>query len=235
MFLDLLKTDNYISFNKRLAHIIGLKESIYVSQIINIMDKAQKKNKLYDNDFIKLDRNYMYEQTTLTIEEQLKIDEKLMAINLIIRDFDNPDLLKVDIELVISIVSTNDFKAIEKISNKVSANKRVDKKTKMHYVAQNLYRYVNTGNDDLNKAMYKWIDAILDTKGAVLNSVSINLFITELNQYTRGNLPLALKLVEIGTAFNYRDFTWVAKRYEQDNKTNKVPQGQSTTLSNKIY
>ena len=41
MLIDLIRTDNYVSFNVQLAHIVGLHAAIYLSELLNINSKAE--------------------------------------------------------------------------------------------------------------------------------------------------------------------------------------------------
>ena len=110
MLLDLLRTDEYVSFNKKLAHIIGLESAIYINQVINIMGKAIKKDKLVDGGYIIIDRKYIYDQTTLDEDKQLKLEEKLIKLKLIVRDVENPNQIKVDIQLLADITTNDNVK-----------------------------------------------------------------------------------------------------------------------------
>ena len=45
MLIELLSQSNYISVNIKLAKIFGVEGAIYISEILNIYDKAVRKNK----------------------------------------------------------------------------------------------------------------------------------------------------------------------------------------------
>ena len=80
MLINFLSTDNYNSFNIELAHLIGLQEAIYLNELININQKAVRKNKIEDNYFL-VDRKYIESRTTLNIDEQREIDQALQTCN----------------------------------------------------------------------------------------------------------------------------------------------------------
>ena len=82
MLLDLLSMDNYVSYNIKVAEILGLHPAIYLSELMNINDKAIKKSKTKENYFT-VDRSYITRRTTLSKEEQLKIDKQLFEIGLL--------------------------------------------------------------------------------------------------------------------------------------------------------
>ena len=93
MLINFLSTDNYNSFNIELAHLIGLQEAIYLNELININQKAVRKNKIEDNYFL-VDRKYIESRTTLNIDEQREIDQALQTCNLI--EVKDKDYISVD-------------------------------------------------------------------------------------------------------------------------------------------
>lgn len=220
MLLDLLRTDNYVSFNKRLAHIIGLEQSIYVNQIINIMGKAQKKNKVYKDGFIKLDRKYIFEQTTLTIEEQLKLDKSLVNIKLLEVDFDDNDLIKVDTQLLADITSNEDVSINTDLSSIIQGNTKLDTRTKNLLRCDNLSRFIDTNNSELTHSLQDWIMALIENNKPV-NKTTVTKFQDDLFNYTQGKLSDALELVKIATINAYKEFSWCIKIFEKE-KTIKL-------------
>ena len=73
MLIELLSTSNYVSYNTKLAQLLGLHASIYLSELMSINDKAIRKDKTSESSFV-LDREYMTKRTTFDIEEQLEIE-----------------------------------------------------------------------------------------------------------------------------------------------------------------
>lgn len=215
MLLDLLRTDEYVSFNKKLAHIIGLESAIYINQVINIMGKAIKKDKLVDGGYIIIDRKYIYDQTTLDEDKQLKLEEKLIKLKLIVRDVENPNQIKVDIQLLADITTNDNVKINNDISQIVNKNVKVDKRAKNMLIVESMSRYINTGNIDLDNKIKKWVCAIIEKFGTINQSL-ITLFIQGIYAYSKGNLNIAFKLVDIATAYQYRECKWVIQRYEDD-------------------
>ena len=111
----MLSSDEYINFNKKLAHILGLEDAIYVQQLLTINKKAMRKDKLVNGDFIKIDRNYIYEQTTLTIEKQIKIDINLQKHGVLEKDFEDNDLIKLDTNKLASILTSENDTMYEEL------------------------------------------------------------------------------------------------------------------------
>ena len=79
MLIELLSSSNYVNFNIKVAQILGLKAAIYLSQIMDINEKAIRKNKV-DNNYFTIDRKYVESRTTLTRDEQVAIEHDLLEI-----------------------------------------------------------------------------------------------------------------------------------------------------------
>ena len=76
MLIELLSMSNYVNFNVKLAHILGLNTAIYLSQIMDINEKAIRKDKV-DKNFFTIDRNYITSRTTIAEKEQKEIENNL--------------------------------------------------------------------------------------------------------------------------------------------------------------
>lgn len=234
MILDLLRTDNYASYNIKLSHILGLKESVYINQIINIMGKAIKKDKIIDDGFVKLDRTYIFNQTTINLEEQLKIDEQLLRIGLLVRNFDNPDLLKIDTEMLASITSCDDITKLEKLSKKVGKSTKINKETKDYYNIEKLKSYINCDNSSLVESLGGWIESIIKEKKSYLNFPIIQKFQKDLFNYSKGNLDVALDVVNLATLYGYRECSWAIALYEKNRINSKASSVKETASSERL-
>ena len=238
MLLDLISTDNYVSFNKKLAHVIGLNESIYVNQLVNIMGKATKKDKLSIDGYVTLDREYIYSQTTLDLNTQLAIDKKLESINLLLRDIIDPDLVKIDTQLLASIINEDDVKTLSDISKATKKDKKVDKETKNHYIIQKLCESLHTQNQELDIALKGWLEGCF-AKGGYLNAQLVEKFQKDLYNYSKGKLSVAKEIIELATLYGYRECAWAIKIYEQNQinrKNGEVKEAATVeTLSSKSF
>ncbi len=217
MLLDLLKTDNYIMFNKKLAHTIGLNESIYVNQLLNITGKAIQKEVVFEDGYFKLDRKYIYEQTTLTTQQQLEIDSKLMSINLLTKNFESPDLMKLNLELLANITTNENVELNEKIKESIKRDRSKEKEAKEYYVIQKLCKNIQSGDVKVDDALEGWIKALVMNKGTViLNSTIVETFKRDVFEYSKGNIDVALAVINKATVYLYRECSWAIKKYESD-------------------
>lgn len=223
MFIDILNSNNYISFNIKTAQIFGLNTAVYISEIFNIVQTVKRKQKFVDKDYFKLDRKYVFIRTTLSIEEQLRIDEKLVKVGILYKHTENPDTMKIDVKMFASIITSDDVELIEDLSKKLEGlNKKDPKESKKQAIITALKNSIQCSDYELLTALRDWVDAIFaNPKGNYLSNASIKLFQETLNNYTKGDLDLALRLIKIATIQGYRDCTWAISVYEKDNQIKK--------------
>lgn len=235
MLLDLMNSENYISFNIELAHKVGLESAVYCAELLNIYKKAYNKKKLIDNEYIKLDRNYIYDKTSLLIEDQLRCDLNLTKINLIKKNKDNPDVIKLDIQLLASIISSDDIKLKENIKELVTKKSPKGlKESSRQYMISELKNSIVCSNYELLTALRGWVDGVYANPKGFLSKQSIKLFQDTLNNYTQGDLDLALRIVNIATIQGYRDCQWAINSYEDDLKIKKKNLFQYSTVNNQV-
>lgn len=229
MLFDLLDYDNYSVYNIKLAKILGLSASVYCTHLLNIQNKANIKHKLNENGFFKIDRKYIYEKTSLLQEQQFLIDADLLKMNIICRDKDNLDLLKINEETIYSliagdIVDTNNY--IDSILK--TKNKKVVKETQKQAIINNLKNSIECSNYELLTALRGWIDSIYNGPKPYLSKAAVKAFQNRINEYTKidntneCDLDLALRLVEIASIRCLRDANWAINVYEQDKKLQKT-------------
>ena len=223
MLIELLNQKNYISFNIKTAQIFGLNTAVYLSELIAVYDKAKDKSKLVDNNYFKLDRKYVFVRTTLSLEEQLRIDAKLMTVGIISKHKDNPDTLKIDLKLYASIVSSDDVELLEDLAKRLgTVDKKSSKESKRQIIIKNLKDSIKVSNYELLTALRDWVDAIYASpKGNYLSNQAVKLFVDTLLAYSKDDMEVALSLVQIATIQGYRDCSWAINVHERDKKFKK--------------
>ena len=225
MLIELLSSSNYVNFNVRLAQILGLKPAIYLSQIMDINEKAVRKNKI-DNDFFTIDRKYVESRTTLTKDEQVSIEKDLLNIGILERNEEKKNTICLNITMLTSIMMTPDEDLLKDISN-LSKNKK--KKTKSEVIEENLKNNILTTNEELRDAYYEWIESVLAKKGVMTKAAVIHAQPT-LDTFCNRNLDVALKVLQIASVHGYEDITWAINCYNKDYKVNyNVPKYNSNT------
>jgi len=212
MLIELLATSNYISFNSKLAHVIGLHSAIYLAEIININEKAIRKDKLDKNAFI-LDRNYIELRTTINEKEQRELDKGL--INLGILKEVEKDHLEIDMTILTSIMMTEDEGLLKDIS-KVTQNKKTQKQAKAEALLTDTKTVVITDDVAIREAYYEWIDTIF-AKDGYLAKKAVSLAQQVLLQFAPNDLQTQLKIINIATINTYRDMSWAINTFKREN------------------
>ena len=83
MYLDLF---DEIRLNKKLVKIVGFEIAAYWSELQSILKQVVKKQTMDEQGFFTLDREFVERETTLTIAKQLKCEEKLVSLGVIMKD-----------------------------------------------------------------------------------------------------------------------------------------------------
>lgn len=217
MFIDLVSTDNQISCNVKAAKLLGLDTAIYLNELINIHAKALSKNKLNKDGFFRLKRSYITDRTTIKQNRQLEIDENLMGVEIISKDKFDPDLMKVDIEMYASILTNQSnviSNKVEKLVLKKSKSEKAEDKKRA--IIDGLKSNVRCSNEELRELYFDWIDSIYEKPGGFLSKSAIKIFEDTVNNYTKGDLDLAISLLKLATVKAYKNADWVINLYEKD-------------------
>lgn len=210
MLIDMLSTSNQVSFNIKLAEILGLHAAIYISELMNIYVKAEKKNKLENNHF-KLVRSYMTSRTTLDESEQIEIEEYLLKLGVVDKG-EEPDTLSLNITNLTAIMMSPDEQMIDK-----AKKKRKPRTTKVEKIKEALKSRVTVQNRELKEAYYGWIDSVYDRQGW-MTGPCVDVAQKTVDEFSNRNLDVALKLLEIASVHGHRDIQWAIDKYNHEFK-----------------
>ena len=222
MLIDIFNQDNSITINYKAITLFGLNTAAYLTLLISIYRKATRKNKL-DNDFFKLDRSYIQELLGMSVEEQLVCDGNLLKLSIIRKSPDDPNKIKVDLKLYLSLLNDEDLKLIDEVrkSMKVTRPKGL-KQSQRQIQINNLKNCIQCSNYELLTALRDWVDGVYANPKGFLSKASIKVFQDTLNNYTKGDLDLALRIVQIATVNGCRDCNWAINSYEKESKPRQV-------------
>ena len=208
MLIDLLSTSNYVSYNVNIANLLGLKMAVYLSELMNINNKAIHKRKTNSKYGFILDRDYITIRTTLTKEEQLDLDKTLVEFGVLELE---DSYLNLDINKLASILMSDSKELVQDVKRLV---KKQPKPTKRQSIADGLKGNIVTTNGELIEAYSEWIDAVMAKSGwmskkAVVEGQRV------VDSISNHNLDVALKIVSIATVNGYRDMTWAVDVYKR--------------------
>lgn len=222
MLLDLFDNSNSIIINYKSIQVFGLSTAVYLTELLNIFKKAAKKNKLINDVYFRVDRNYITKILSLSVEEQLICDLNLIKLNLLKKSSEDPDILTIDVNLYISIIAENDLTLYDDIRKQVKVKKpKGIAASNRQIIIKNLKDSIDCPNYELLTALRNWVDGVYAKPGAFLSKKAIELFQKNLNDYTKGDIDLALRLVNIATIQGYKDCQWAINILEKDEKVRK--------------
>lgn len=211
----MLSTSNYVSYNIKLAELLGLHAAIYISELMNIHVKAFNKDKL-DNDHFKLVRSYMTARTTIDEAEQLEIEDYLIKLG-VLEKGEEDDVMSLNINNLTAIMMSPDEQLIDKAKKKRKRATSAAKATKDDKIKSSLKSHLKVQNTELREAYECWIDTIYDKQGW-MSVKCVTVAETVVDDFSNHNLDIALKLLEIASVHGYRDIQWAINKYNQEFK-----------------
>ena len=225
MLLDVFDNDNSISVNYKTIQVFGLPTAVYLTELINIYKKAYRKNKLAEDDYFKVDRKFINNILALTPEEQIVCDLNLIKTAVLKKSNDNPDLLKLDLKLYLSLLASDDVKLYEDIKKQMKVQKpKGTKESQRQQYINMLKNCIECSNYELLTALRDWVDGVYARPNGFLSKSAIKIFQDTLNNYTKGDLDVALRIVQIATVQGYRECQWAINMFE-DSERKKRKQG----------
>lgn len=213
MLVDLLCSGNLVSYNSRIAQMIGLHPAIYLSELLTIEDKATRKSKKKNNYFT-LDRNYMESRTTFSVDEQLQIDKCLIELGILVQDEEDKSMMTIDVSKLTSLFMTDDEEIIDKIKVVSTKKKRV---TKQEGMIIGLQSHITCTNEELRTAYCDWIESTV-SKSGWLSKAAVELAQQCVDNFSQRDLDIALDVVHIAALNGWRDMNWAIQRYQEQRK-----------------
>ena len=204
MYLDLF---DELRLNKRLVKIAGFEVAAYWAELQSILKQVVKKQTADEQGFFTLDRDYVERETTLTTTKQLKCEEKLITMGVIMKDPDNQNRLAISVNNMVEIITDEDTKKLRKIS----AVKKDAKAAKVEGIKTNMKRAILETDPELRAAYERWVDGMVDAENCRFTKAVVQLFEKTVTQYTQDK-KYRLQIIEVATINSYRDATWAINK-----------------------
>lgn len=218
MLLDIFNEDNSLTLNYKSIQLFGLQTAAYLSCLIIIYKKALRKNKL-DKDYFKVDRDYVQKLLGIGVEEQLIYDSNLIKTSIINKSNEDPNKIKMNLNFYLSVLAGEDVKLIEEVRKQMKVMRPKGVKQSQRQLQINVLKNcIECSNYELLTALRDWVDGVYARPNGFLSKTAIKVFQDTLNNYTQGDLDLALRIVQIATVQGYRDCNWAINIYETDKK-----------------
>lgn len=219
MLIELLSTSNYVSFNVKLAEILGLHSSIYISELMNINDKAIRKEKMNESSF-SLDREYIKKRTTLTVEDQLEIEKNLIKLGIIDKPNEDVNCIVLNINVLTTLLMSTDEELLENVSKLSKLKTKKSSATKADAIRQNLKTNIVTTNMELIEAYSDWIDAVYAKQGW-MSKKAVTLGQSVVDNFSKRDLDVALSVISIAAMHGYVDMQWAINKYSEQYKVKR--------------
>ena len=221
---------NSISYNVKLANIIGIENAIFLSALYYL-----NTNNNLENEII-LDREKISNITGLTNKKQLSILKDLDVLRLI--DYNELKDIITDIKTqkIIDLICETD-KLITKKRIKTDPEIKQSKRQGVIANLKNHIKEIVVAETDIGKQILnnyiEWVDGVYSNPKGFLSNRAIDVFINKINEYSKGNTSIIMELIEIATINGYRDADWAINVYEQKpKKRGRKPLNQVIQINN---
>jgi hypothetical protein len=233
MLIELLSSSNYVNFNIKLAELLGLHTAIYISELMNINDKAIRKEKVTESKF-SLDREYITKRTTISVEEQLEIDKNLIKLGIVEKSAENENFIELNINVLTTLMMEADEDLIGNVKKLIKLKEKPKtKRTKADAIRDNLKSNIVTTNVELVEAYSDWIDAVFAKEGW-MSKKAVMLGQSVVDEFSHRDLDVALNLLSIAALHGHRDIQWSIKKYKEQYKFRREVAPPSITNPQKV-
>lgn len=214
MYLDLF---DELRLNKRLIKIAGFEVAAYWAELQSILKQVVKKQTADEHGFFNLDREYIERETTLTLNRQLKCDERLMNLGVMLKDMENPNRIAIAVNGMVAVITDEDTTKLKK----TSSVKKDEKAAKIAGIKTTMKKALLETDTELRAAYERWVDGMVDAANCRFTKAVVQLFEKTVTEYT-ADKATRLKIIEIATASSYRDATWAINKLNNSNFRNHV-------------
>ena len=204
MYLDLF---DELRLNKRLVKIAGFEVAAYWAELQSILKQVVKKSTADEQGFFTLDRDFMERETTLTVTKQLKCDEALLKLGVLLKDPDNPNRISIAVNGMVAVITDEDTTKLKK-TGKTSADAKA---AKIAGIKATMKKALIETDYNTRLAYERWIDGMVDAQNCKFTKAVVQLFEKTVTEYTQDR-DLRIKIIEIATTNSYKDATWAINR-----------------------
>lgn len=204
MYLDLF---DELRLNKRLVKIAGFEVAAYWAELQSILKQVVKKSTADERGFFTLDRDFMERETTLTVTKQLKCDEALFKLGVLLKDPDNPNRISIAVNGMVAVITDEDTTKLKK-TGKTSADAKA---AKIAGMKATMKKAIIDTDYNTRLAYERWIDGMVDAQNCKFTKAVVQLFEKTVTEYTQDR-DLRIKIIEIATTNSYKDATWAINR-----------------------
>ena len=204
MYLDLF---DELRLNKRLVRIAGFEVAAYWAELQSILKQVVKKGTADEFGFFTLDREFMERETTLTVAKQLKCDEALLKLEVLMKDPADPNRISIAVNGMVAVITDEDTTKLKK-TGKTSADAKA---AKIAGIKSTMKKAILETDYNTRLAYERWIDGMIDAANCKFTKAVVQLFEQTVTAYTQDR-DTRIKIIEIATTNSYKDATWAINR-----------------------
>ena len=220
MYLDLF---DELKLNKKLIRLTNFEVAAYWAELQSILKQVVKKQTADEQGFFILDRDFVERETTLTVAKQLKCDEKLLSLRVMMKDPANPNKIAIAVNGMVAVITDEDTTKLKK-GGKTSADAKA---AKIAGIKATMKKAILTDDIELRLAFERWVDGMVDAQNCKFTKAVVQLFEKTVIGYTNDR-ETRFKIIEIATINSYRDATWAINKLYTTTKfnspTTKLPE-----------
>jgi hypothetical protein len=204
LYLDLF---DELRLNKRLVKIAGFEVAAYWAELQSILKQVVKKQTADEQGFFTLDRDYVERETTLTVAKQLKCEDKLLSLGVLLKDPAEPNRISIAVNGMVAVITSEDTTKL----TKTNAAKKDAKEAKIAGIKATMKKAIVETDAEVRAAYERWIDGMVDAQNCRFTKAVVQLFEKTVTQYTQDK-NYRLQIIEIATINSYRDATWAINK-----------------------
>ena len=219
MYLDLF---DELRLNKRLVRLAGFEVAAYWAELQSILKQVVKKGTADERGFFTLDRDFMERETTLTVTKQLKCDEALLKLGVLLKDPEDPNKISIAVNGMVAVITDEDTTKLKK-SGKTTADAKA---AKISGIKATMKKVILETDLELRAAYERWVDGMVDAQNCKFTKAVVQLFEQTVSSYTPDKAK-RLRIIEIATTCSYKDATWAISRLSSTRPqtvTTKLPE-----------
>lgn len=229
MYLDLF---DELRLNKRLIKVAGFEVAAYWAELQSVLKQVVKKQAADERGFFVLDREYVERETTLSVSKQLKCDDKLISLGVMMKDETNPNKIAIAVNGMVAVITDEDTTKLKKST----AVKKDEKAAKIAGIKMTMKKAILEPDPEVRAAYERWIEGMIDAANCRFTKAVVQLFEQTVTDYTPDKTK-RLKIIEIATVNSYKDATWAINRLSstRPNVATKLPEQKICTgVSNNV-
>lgn len=221
--IDFIARINNITYNVKLAKLIGVYSSIFINVILDMHISKPS------DEYVMISRKDIYELCAIDNDKQEEIENNLKYYNLLemspVKNSSLKNYYKLNTSKVEELLS-NKLEESEKELNKTyelfkDSIKKPKTMSKRAIIIDNLKKAITIKDEESNAYLCEWIDAVMQKTG-YLSKVAVEEMCTQLSQHIGRKTTQLREICKLAAILAYKDAKWVIKKYDENISNNSL-------------